>query len=170
MARTPSHTPSACRIDDLRRVPHFADHVASCVWQAWWRDSGVALAALRARVEEALAGEGVPVTLVAHHDGRFLGTASLIASDMEERPDYAPWVAAVWVEPEEQRRGIGAALVDQAARAGFALGAPRVYLCTEATNLGFYRRGGWGLIEADVAGLDILARDTEPRPGAVTAG
>ena len=40
----------------------------------------------------------LPMAVVAHSDHGYLGSAFLIHSDMEERPQYSPWVAAVWVE------------------------------------------------------------------------
>ena len=89
----------------------------------------------------------IPLALVAHDSGTFLGTASLIASDLDERPELTPWVAAVWVEERARGQGVGAALVDAAARAAFALGFPRAYLCARARMTRFYERLGWTLIE-----------------------
>lgn len=152
-------------ISDLRDAPEFAGDVADRVWKAWWRASGVSLADLRARVDEALAGAGIPLALVAHQHGIFLGTASLIACDMDMRAEYSPWIAAVWVEPDRRGAGIGSALVEAAAKAAFDLGVERAYLCATADNVPFYTRLGWWRIEADVDGLDILVTE---RP--VTAG
>jgi GNAT superfamily N-acetyltransferase len=152
-------------ISDLSDVPEFAGDVADRVWNAWWREAGVRLPDLRARVDEALAGDGIPIALVAHEGKTFLGTASLIACDMEMRAQYSPWVAAVWVEPEYRGAGIGAALVGAAAMTAFDLGAERAYLCATAANAPFYSRLGWQVIEVDVDGLDILVME---RP--ITAG
>ncbi len=145
-------------IADLRAVPGFAGTVADRVWRAWWRDDGVPLAALRARVDESLgvAVAGVPSTFVAHRGEIFLGTTALIASDMEARLGLTPWVAALWVEPEARRRGIGAALASHAVRAAFAAGHVCVHLCASADNAPYYLRLGWTRIETDVDGLDVF--------------
>lgn len=147
-----------CTLSDLRDVPDFAASVADRVWRAWWKPAGVPLVALRARLDESLcpALARVPSSFVAHRGAVFLGTVALIASDMDERPQLSPWVAALWVEPEWRGQGIGAALVDHAAQAAFAAGHERVYLCATAPNAPYYLKIGWTRIERDVEGLDIF--------------
>jgi len=108
-------------ISNLRDRPHFRTEVADRIWRAWWRDKGTALDHIAGRVEENLRSPGIPFALVAHRDDEFLGTASVISDDMEERPQYAPWVAAVWVDADHRRYGVGPALVAAAADAAFAL-------------------------------------------------
>lgn len=147
-----------CAISDLREAPQLAATVADRVWRAWWEPNGVPLSALRARLDESFgpALARVPSSFVAHRHGVFLGTVALIARDMEERPQLRPWVAALWVEPEMRRQGIGATLVAQAAQAAFAAGHERVYLCATAPNAPYYLGIGWTRIEVDVAGVDIF--------------
>ena len=84
----------------------------------------------------------IPFALVAHDGERFLGTSSVIASDLEERPQLTPWVAAVWVEEAARRRGVGAALVNRAAQDCFALGVVSVYLCARPRMTRFYEAAG----------------------------
>ncbi|WP_404977713.1 GNAT family N-acetyltransferase [Ancylobacter sp. 3268] len=136
--------------------------MADRVWRAWWQDQGVSLDALRLRLEESLGTQPVPTALVAHRDAQFLGTVSLIATDVEQRPALSPWVAALWVEPPHRRAGIGAALVETASRLGFRLGHRRIHLAALPANAGYYRRRGWTTLEADVGGLDILSRAAPP--------
>ena len=143
-------------VSDLRAQPRFLADVADRIWRAWWREDGLPLETLRRGVEQSLVPGVVPTALVAHRGDLFLGTASLIDNDMEQRPLYRPWVAAVWVEAEQRGRGIGAALVETAATVAFAGGVERVYLCAAPRNAAFYERLGWLRIEADVAGLDIF--------------
>ncbi|MBS7544526.1 GNAT family N-acetyltransferase [Ancylobacter oerskovii] len=149
-------------IHDLRTVPHFTATVADRLWHAWWREEGVALDALQARVRESLGTEPVPTTLVAQSGATFLGTISLIACDMEERPALTPWLAALWVEPAHRRAGLGTALVEAAARLACREGYPRIYLAATAAHAGFYRRRGWATHETGIGGLDILSRCFRP--------
>ncbi len=107
----------------MRDRPGFADAVADRVWRAFWKDKGHPLSLLAGLVRESLGAGPVPTALVAHEGDAFIGTASLIACDEGTRPHYTPWVAALWVEPEHRRRGIGAALVDRAAELAFQAGA-----------------------------------------------
>ena len=110
-------------ISDLRQRPEFLDTVADRIWQAWWKDSGHALSYISRRLrDENLNADPIPFALIAHDDKSLLGTASVIVSDLAERPHLTPWVAAVWVEPHARQRGVGGALVNRATRDCFALG------------------------------------------------
>jgi GNAT superfamily N-acetyltransferase len=142
-------------ISDLRAQPEFFDIVADRIWSAWWRRNGVPRDYITERLKENMAGPGLPVALVAHDGPIFMGTASVIVSDLDERPQYTPWVAAVWIEPAFRSRGIGAALVGAAAEAAFALGAATVYLCAAEARRALYLRLGWELIEEGVGPLRL---------------
>ncbi len=150
-------------ISDLRQRPEFFDTVAERIWRAWWKDDGHPLGYITGRLRENIEATTIPFALVAHDGAAFLGTASLIASDLAERPQFTPWVAAVWVEPQARRHGIGAALVDRAARDGFAFGVIRLYLCARPRRSGFYERLGWTVIERDIGPhhMTVLARDRD---------
>jgi len=142
-------------LSDLREVPRFFDVVADRIWSAWWRRQGVESDYIVARLRENLAGTGIPIALVAHDGARFLGTASLIASDFDERPDYTPWVAAVWIEPDARGGGLGARLVEAAAGKAFAAGHAAVYLAAAPPRRAYYGRLGWTEIERGVGDLDL---------------
>lgn len=141
-------------ISDLRQRPEFFDAVADRIWQAWWQHR-VSREKFVERVRENLVGPGMPLALIAHDGGGFLGTASLIASDLDERPHYTPWVAAVWVEPDARGQGIGRALVERAADEGFALGHARIYLCAPPARRSYYVELGWTPIEDGVGPRDL---------------
>jgi GNAT superfamily N-acetyltransferase len=150
-------------ISDLRQRPEFFDVVADRIWRAWWKDDGHPLDYITDRLRENLNAEPVPIALVAHDGATFLGTSSVIASDLDERPHYTPWVAAVWVEPQHRSCGIGAALVARAAQHCFASGVDRVYLCARPARAGFYQRLGWRPVERNVGkhGLTVLTREAD---------
>ncbi|WP_112664212.1 GNAT family N-acetyltransferase [Microvirga flavescens] len=149
-------------ISDLRERPDFAGTVADRVWRAFWKKDGYPLEHLTGLVAQNLEGKGpVPSAFVAHEGDVFLGTSSLIACDEDSRPQYAPWVAAVWVEEEHRRKGIGAALVARTAEVAFASGARRVYLLARAHRRAFYEGLGWAVHEENVPheGMFILVKD-----------
>jgi GNAT superfamily N-acetyltransferase len=150
-------------ISDLRQQPEFFDSVADRIWQAWWQPNGYPLEYITGRLKENLQDTPIPLALVAHDGGTFLGTASLIASDLDERPELTPWVAAVWVEERARGHGIGAALIERATQACFALGFPRAYLCARVRMTGFYQRLGWTLIERRVGPhqLNVFVRESD---------
>jgi GNAT superfamily N-acetyltransferase len=142
--------PDPFTISDLRQRPEFFDIVADRIWRAWWEETGTPLEYITGRLHENLNAEPLPIALVAHNGAEFLGTASVIASDLDERPQLTPWVAAVWVEPHARSRGVGGALVERAARDCFALGFAHAYLCARPALTSFYERLGWIAIERDV--------------------
>jgi GNAT superfamily N-acetyltransferase len=98
---------------------------------------------------------------VAHEGGRFIGTVSVIACDEETRPHYTPWVAALWVEPEFRRQGIGAALVEQAADFAFRAGAGWVHLLSGPHRRAFYEVLGWSVLEILDDGMVVLTRQAQ---------
>jgi GNAT superfamily N-acetyltransferase len=147
-------------ISDLRDRPDFAATVADRVWRAFWKKDGHPLELLTGLVHQNFGPGPIPTALVAHEGERFLGTVSIIASDEEARPQYTPWVAALWVEPEHRRRGIGALLVEKAVLFAFNTGAERVYLLSRAHRCAFYKGLGWIVLEVDAPedGMFILSR------------
>ena len=80
---------------------------------------GYPLEYITGRLRENLLDKPIPLALIACEGTNFVGTASIILSDMAERPQYSPWVAAVWTEPAFRELGVGAALVDRAAQTAF---------------------------------------------------
>lgn len=99
---------------------------------------------------ERLGGWGerdrIPLTVVAHDKGTLLGSASLIAHDMNTRMELTPWLAGVFVAPEHRRRGIGAALVRRIVAEAARLNLPVLYLYTVHSEK-FYATLGWSLQE-----------------------
>ena len=148
-------------ISDLRQRPEFFGIVADRIWRASWKQIGYPLDYISGRLNQNLNAESIPIALVAHNGAEFLGTASVIASDLEERPQLTPWVAALWVEPHARLRGVGGALVERAVRDCFALGIARAYLCARPVLTSFYERLGWIPVERDVGehGLTVFIQD-----------
>jgi GNAT superfamily N-acetyltransferase len=134
-------------ISDLRDRPEFAGDVADRVWRAWWQPKNYPLAHIERLVSDNLGSGALPFAVVGHDEKTFMATASVIVSDMEDRPQYTPWVAAVWVEPQFRGKGVGSAIVTRAAALAFERGFETVYLCALPEKCGFYEALGWMLIE-----------------------
>jgi GNAT superfamily N-acetyltransferase len=158
-------------ISDLRQRPEFFDTVADRIWQAWWKADGHPLDYITGRLRENLDAAPIPLALVAHQGSAFLGTASVIASDLAERPHLTPWIAAVWVDPQARKRGVGAALVNRAAQDCFAMGIGHAYLCARPERSRFYQGLGWTPIERDVGRhrISVFIRDASPGDGLVNS-
>ena len=98
-----------------------------------------------------LRGEGgergrIPLTVVAHENGKALGSASLIPHDMDTRLELSPWLAGVFVGTDYRRKGIGAQLVRRIMAEAASLQVPILYLYTVHSE-NFYANLGWSLQE-----------------------
>jgi predicted N-acetyltransferase YhbS len=101
----------------------------------------------------------VPVAFVALDDaGGIVGTASLIFDDLEGDPRN-PWLASVFVPPEQRGQGIASALVRTVEAAARRIGYSRLYLfTTSAARL--YAGLGWRALERrDYRGEHIQVMD-----------
>ena len=93
----------------------------------------------------------IPTTFVAYNPAEggtetVIGSASLIAADMDTRPELSPWLASVYVDEQRRRQGIGSALVRRVAEEATALGAETLYLFTPDQER-FYAGLGWVVVE-----------------------
>jgi GNAT superfamily N-acetyltransferase len=158
-------------ISDLRRCPAFFDTVADRIWRAWWEPNGYPLAYIAIRLRENMEATPIPFALVAHDGDRFLGTTSVIASDLEERPQLTPWVAAVWIEEDARRLGVASSLVNRATQDCFTLGIRRAWLCARPQLAGFYEGLGWVIAERNVGAhqQNVFFRDAGPDGGGISS-
>ena len=148
------------QISDFREHQHYGQLIADRVWNAWWKNAGLPLADVQRHMIEMADERPLPMAVVAHNNNGYLGSAFLIHSDVEERPRYSPWVAAVWVEASERKRGVGRALTAEAARIAGSLGYRAAYICCHPDLEGFYAGIGWQVIEQAACAnrLSVLKR------------
>lgn len=91
-------------------------------------------------------GRQIPTCIVANDVSGILGTASLIECDFEERPQFSPWLATVYVFEKARNKGVGSALVSFVENEAQLLGFKKIYLVTPDKE-SFYFRLGWQVIE-----------------------
>jgi GNAT superfamily N-acetyltransferase len=85
---------------------------------------------------------GPKETFVLFDDDRPVGTAGLMRSDLESRPDLTPWLGGLFIEPAFRGRGHATALVKQVEDFARAAQVPVLWLYTlHAERL--YLRLGW---------------------------
>lgn len=117
----------------------------------------MSLADYRAHLNPMIESDGVPLALVAHANGVYLGSVLVIECDLDDRPEYAPWIAALWVEPDARRHGIAAKLIEAARAEAAENGYDLCYLCATPDNSPYYLARGFKLIESDVSGLNVFS-------------
>lgn len=86
--------------------------------------------------------DGVPLVVVALEEGQPLGSASIVAHDMDTHPEWTPWLASVFVAPPYRGRGIGTALVERIEDEARRMDVESLYLYTPDRPT-FYQRLGW---------------------------
>lgn len=122
-----------------------------------------------ARFETHLQRAAVPTTFVACDDSELLGSASLVAHDLDIRPQLTPWLASVFVSPAHRSRGIGRLLVQRVMDEARDLGVAGLHLFTLDREQ-FYASLGWSLIERtvyrgrEIAVMGLISPDANSRP------
>jgi N-acetylglutamate synthase-like GNAT family acetyltransferase len=112
-------------------------------WEEFVRGSGRPFEPmLEAAIRAAALALPMPRTLVLLVDGEAVGTASLAARDLEERPDLTPWLAGVVVAPHARGRGHAARLVAAVEQAARDDGIATLWLYTNTAER-IYARVGW---------------------------
>jgi GNAT superfamily N-acetyltransferase len=113
------------QIDLLADRPEFIPLLAEWHHREWaYLRPGFSMRDRVALMQERSCRHELPITIVASSGTKLLGSAMLIAHDMDTHPEYSPRLAGVFVSLTHRRRGIGRALsehvVHEAARLGFA--------------------------------------------------
>jgi predicted N-acetyltransferase YhbS len=135
------------RIAPLVERPDLAAQVAAWGFAEWgYLNPGETLARRMIRIEGKMNVDRVPIAFVAlDDDGGIVGTASLIFDDLEGDPRN-PWLASVYVPPEQRKKGVASALVRTVEDAARRLGYTRLYLFT-STAPKLYADLGWRPLE-----------------------
>jgi GNAT superfamily N-acetyltransferase len=153
--------PPARQVVSTSQRPDLAPVVASWLWGEFWRPRCHSLEQTLEAVRISVTAPRMPRTFVLLVDGRPVGTASLAAQDLEERPDLTPWLAGVFVEPEARGQGLAASLIgaveDECRRAAI----PTLWLYTRTAEK-VYARAGWRTVETvahDGKSYALMRRD-----------
>jgi GNAT superfamily N-acetyltransferase len=120
--------------------------VARWLWEEFSRQSGRPLEQVHERIAASTATCGPPQTFVLLVDDEPVGTASLVAHDLDTRPDLTPWLAGVLVVPEARGRGHARSLIQAVEAAGRAAAIPSLWLYTRAAER-ICARAGWHTAE-----------------------
>jgi predicted N-acetyltransferase YhbS len=137
------------RIEQLADRPDLLPTVAAWIYNEWWASvDGANIGELTELLQAHLIQDQMPLTLVASLERCPVGTATLLAHDIdtEQWPELSPWLAAVYVAPEYRHRGIGEGLVNAIVAQATAFGMGALYLSTVGREE-FYARLGWQVLD-----------------------
>lgn len=134
-------------IDYLVDHPEFISTLARWHHDEWsYLRPGDSVEARAKRLRAASGRREIPTVLIAFSNGELLGSAMLVAHDMETRMELTPWLAGVFVAPPHRRKRIGSALVERAVECAGELGVSQLYLYTPGAER-MYLQLGWAPIE-----------------------
>ena len=94
-------------------------------------------------LSEHTSSQKVPMTLLALNCDVLLGSVNIVKSDLEIRPELTPWIAQLYVVPEQRSKGIGSTLASAAIARSADLGYDAIYLYTSGTLPSYYESIGW---------------------------
>jgi len=115
-------------------------------WRALFEAAGISQAMLEAILAERAVTDAIPVTMVALRDGALIGTGSIKLAEPGTRPGLSPWLAGIFIKPDERGSGVGAAIVGALEAHAARLGISAMYLSVGKVP-GFYARLGWSVVD-----------------------
>ena len=127
--------------------PDFVPMVARWLWEAFWHDSGKPFEQLLDTVKASSVVTGaMPWTFILLADGIPVGTASLVAHDLDERPDLTPWLAGVFVASHAREQGHAGYLISAVEQEAHSASISTLWLYTDKAER-IYARAGWHRVE-----------------------
>jgi len=98
---------------------------------------------------------GIPSIYIAISEGRLIGSAALVQSDMDTKPDLSPWIAAIYVKEDFRRQGIATQLIDRCEKEALRSNVSVLFLFTEFASR-FYETLDWCHLErCDYRGVTV---------------
>ena len=136
------------KIEYLADRPELIPELAELHFSEWsYLNPGESLEGKAGYLRSNCGRNGVPTFVVAVDGTRLIGSASLIAQDMDNRPDLTPWLADVFVKPGYRGQGVATSLIQRIEAEAKSAGIEKLYLYTPDAA-GLYLRLGWRTAEA----------------------
>jgi len=108
------------------------------------------------KMQNYLADTSVPKMFVWVEGDSVVGSAGILNSDMDTKPELTPWLASVYVKSDRRNEGIGAALVKKVMQHAQALGHAELFLFTQDKE-SLYKRIGWETISREEYRGELVA-------------
>jgi len=154
-------------VKQLSECPEHLLAVGTWIYEEWWKkpnnSSEVVLRLLRTHTEK----DRVPFTVVALANGNPVGSCCVIENDCVHRPQYSPWVAAVYVRPEFRGREVASKLLQEAAKIAARVPVEGLYIDCHVKTVPVYEKSGWTIFEREVGDKDsvVMFRSTRRESG-----
>lgn len=154
----------AVEVVPLGERPDLVPLLARWLWAEFGHLDNMSLAETQADLAAAILARDMPRVFVLLEAGEPVGTASLLAQDLPERPDLTPWLASVFITPEARGRGLVHHLIRSVEAEASRQGHRRLWLYTWRSRT-VYARAGWRVadhVTREGLVFDIMDRDLTP--------
>lgn len=150
------------KITLLSNKLNFAGEMADLHHREWGHLSpNQALESRRDALISASSSEGVPSVYVAYKGSDFIGSAAIVAKDMDSHNHIGPWLSAVYVKREWRKQGVATLLLKHCEHQASRAGVETLYLFTEFASQ-LYANNGWiSLEKCDYKGayVDVMYKE-----------
>ncbi|OAI20562.1 GCN5 family acetyltransferase [Methylomonas lenta] len=137
-------------IIDLMHEPQHIPILAAWHHQEWAHlNPGASLEKRIQKMQAYLSDEWLPSTYICKRGGQLIGSAAVVACDMDSRPELTPWLASVCVAPTFRCQGVGSKLVQHAMHQARQVGVGKLFLFTPDQER-FYQALGWTTIAEEI--------------------
>jgi GNAT superfamily N-acetyltransferase len=149
-------------VKQLSECPEQLTTVGGWIYEQWWSRRCDAVEVVFSWLRAHNTKDKTPYTIVAFADGVPVGSCCVIENDCPHRPQYSPWVAAVYVKPEMRRRGIASMILQEAAVVASRIDVGGLYIDCLAATARVYEKNGWRIYEREVGDKDsvVMLRET----------
>ncbi len=133
-------------IINLQDKPEYIDVLTKWHHEEWsYLDPDVSIEQRKSKMQEYLGSTLVPSTYVGEESGKPIGSAAIIAQDMDTHSELSPWLASVFVDPTQRNKGFGAMLVNHITQQARVANIEKLYLFTPDKE-NFYKKLGWSVL------------------------
>ena len=130
--------------------PECLPQLAGWAFEAWGRyNPSSSLERAQDKLKTHLNKSRLPLTYIVFKEDLLAGMCSLRMND-GIRPDLAPWLGSLYVEPDMRGQGIGEELIRVTTEKARSMGYHKLYLLAfDKTLPDWYQKLGWQMLGVD---------------------
>lgn len=137
-------------LKQLSECPEHLEIVGLWIYEQWWSKRCDSPEAVFSWLRTHSKLDTVPYSVIALAEDEPVGSCCVIENDCIHRPQYAPWVAAVYVRPDFRRQGIASMILNEAAAVAARAGIKGLFIDCLALTASVYEKNGWSILEREV--------------------
>ena len=151
-------------LKQLSECPERLETVGLWIYNEWWSKRCDSPEIVLSQLHTHKKLDAVPYSVVALAEREPVGSCCVIENDCIHRPQYAPWVAAVYVRPEFRDRGVASMILPEAASVAARAGVKCLFIDCLAATAPAYEKNGWAIHERDMGDKDsvVMLREIDP--------